>query len=180
MQFLLTIAPALLLAPLLAVITSAIPFPFDDPKKGFTPLNIRSADVAAQLGSRLSENATIYFQNDPRFANATARWSVYGAPNIAVVVEPGIETDVATIQCLRGKVRFATRYDLPFLAVNKGHGFTSTLGRLRHGIEIRIRTLNKIRIAEDGQSVFMQGGVLTDEVVSTLWDAGYVTSESLA
>ena len=112
MQFLLTIAPALLLAPLLAVITSAIPFPFDDPKKGFTPLNIRSADVAAQLGSRLSENATIYFQNDPRFANATARWSVYGAPNIAVVVEPGIETDVATIVRPLFKNPFLSHYQL--------------------------------------------------------------------
>ena len=66
---------------------------------------------------------------------------------------------------------------MPFLAVNRGHGATQTLGRLKYGIEIHIRVLNEVIIAADGTSVFMQGGAYGNEVIGILWDAGYVTCE---
>lgn len=75
-------------------------------------------------------------------------------------------------------MKYANTHGLPFLAVNRGHGSTKTLGILKHGIEIRIRTLDEIRISPGGASAFMQGGVYGDQVISTLWDAGYVTSKS--
>lgn len=61
--------------------------------------------------------------------------------------------------------------------MNRGHGSTETLGQLKHGIEIRVRTLNEIRISPDGKSAFMQGGVYGDQLISSLWDADYVTSK---
>ena len=64
--------------------------------------------------------------------------------------------------------------------VNRGHGSTETLGALKGGIEIHIRVLNDILISEDGASALLQGGVYDDQVISTLWDAGYVTSKIVA
>lgn len=75
------------------------------------------------------------------------------------------------------QVKYANAHSLPFLVVNGGHGSTKTLGQLKRGIEIRVRTLNKIRINAEGTSAFMQGGVYTGQVIASLWDAGYVTSK---
>lgn len=72
-------------------------------------------------------------------------------------------------------MKYANNLGLPFLAVNRGHGSTETLGKLKNGIEINLRTLDKIRINTDGKSATMQGGVYDDQVISSLWDAGYVT-----
>jgi FAD/FMN-containing dehydrogenase len=74
-------------------------------------------------------------------------------------------------------VKFANSYGIPFLAVSKAHGSTKTLGRCQNGIEIRLAQLNEIIISPDGTSAFMQGGVYVDQVVQTLWDAGYVTGK---
>ena len=75
------------------------------------------------------------------------------------------------------QVKFSNAYGVPFLAVNRGHGSTETLGALKYGIEIHIRVLNDITISADGTSALMQGGVYDDQVISTLWDAGFVTSK---
>lgn len=64
---------------------------------------------------------------------------------------------------------------MPFLAVNRGHGSTQTIGRLQNGIEIHVRVLDKIEISADGSSALMQGGVYTDSMIKTLWDAGKVS-----
>lgn len=53
------------------------------------------AAVHRDLGPLLSHQASIYFPNSPGFTNLTARWSVYQAPNIAIVVEARTVDDVA-------------------------------------------------------------------------------------
>lgn len=75
----------------------ALPYPFSAAQNDFTSLEIREVDVVKQLGPQLSKSATIFTQTDPRFANATARWSAYKEPQISIVVEPGTEADVSTI-----------------------------------------------------------------------------------
>lgn len=75
------------------------------------------------------------------------------------------------------KVKYANSYGIPFLAVNTGHGAPKTLGTLRNGIEISLRQLNEITIAQDGDSAFFGGGVYSDQVIHTLWDAGYVAGK---
>lgn len=62
--------------------------------------------------------------------------------------------------------------NIPFLAVNRGHGSTTTLGKLRSGIEIHISVFDKIVIAKDGNSAVLGGGVYTAELVSTMWSNG--------
>ena len=76
---------------------NASPYPFNVARNDVSPFATRSADFIRQLGPQLSANATIYTDEDPRFINATARWSAYSNPQISVVVDPGTEADVATI-----------------------------------------------------------------------------------
>lgn len=91
-----------LLATIVLVTLSRVngaPYPFNVARRNdITPLvTTRSTDLIRQLGPQLSANATIFTDDDPRFINATARWSEYSKPQISVVVDPGTEADVATI-----------------------------------------------------------------------------------
>lgn len=61
---------------------------------------------------------------------------------------------------------------LPFFAVNKGHGSTITIGKLRNGIEIHIRVFDKIVIAKDENSATVGGGVYAAPLISKLWSNG--------
>ncbi|KAG9231838.1 FAD binding domain-containing protein [Amylocarpus encephaloides] len=133
----------------------------------YTPATLTAADVQRQLGPRLSRQAVIYAQNDPRFENATMRWQVYNPPSISVVVQPGIEADIPHI------VRYANRKSIPFLTVNTGHGSTISLGKFK-GIQIYMNPLNKITISRDKKSALFQGGVYGQQIISYLWGKGYV------
>lgn len=43
------------------------------------------------------------------------------------------------------------------------------------GIEISLKQLNSIKIASDGQTVTIAGGVMSKNVTDTLWAAGKQT-----
>ncbi len=81
------------LAPL--AIATAIPEVFKTVSTDVTPLSPSVSTVQLELGPCLSRNASIYFPNNPKFANATARWSASVDPNFIVVMVPGVENDVA-------------------------------------------------------------------------------------
>ena len=64
---------------------------------------------------------------------------------------------------------------MPFLAANGVHGSITTLGRMKSGIEIYMSQLNGVKIAADGQTAEIGGGILTKDVVDVLWAAGKQT-----
>ena len=72
-------------------------------------------------------------------------------------------------------MKYADRYNVPFLAVNRAHGTASALSNVYNGIEIYINALNSIEIAEDGESALMGGGTYQDQVVNYLAAHGKVT-----
>lgn len=72
-------------------------------------------------------------------------------------------------------MRYADRYNVPFLTVNRAHGTASALSNVFNGIEIYISSLNSIEIAEDGKSALMGGGTYQDQVVKYLAAHGKVT-----
>ena len=72
-------------------------------------------------------------------------------------------------------MKYADRYNVPFLAVNRAHGTASALSNVYNGIEIYINVLNNIEIAEDGKSALMGGGTYQDQVVNYLAAYGKVT-----
>lgn len=74
-------------------------------------------------------------------------------------------------------MKYANRNSIPFLVVNRAHGYTMTLNKFK-GIQISMAQLRNVTIAKDGKSALMQGGVYDAQVIEELWDAGYITSKS--
>lgn len=73
------------------------------------------------------------------------------------------------------KVRYCNRNSIPFLAINRGHGWTKTLGTF-NGVQINMARLRNITIKPDGKSALMQGGTYVGQVVDYLWDRGHVAT----
>ncbi|KAL9025196.1 MAG: hypothetical protein Q9180_007712, partial [Flavoplaca navasiana] len=65
-------------------------------------------------------------------------------------------------------VKFANRINLPFLAINRGHGSVSALGTFKYGVLIKLDNLTSIDIAADGESAVLGGGVYSDLLLATL------------
>ncbi|KAL8369781.1 hypothetical protein RB595_000221 [Gaeumannomyces hyphopodioides] len=128
---------------------------------GFCP---RSDDLG-QLGASLSAGAQILFPGSAEFVARTTRWSNLSPPKFSAVVVPGSQRDVAAT------IKFANEKKLPFLATNTAHGTLTTLGRMDHGIEIDIRSLNSVEIAADGNTARVGGGVRSKELIDALWAA---------
>lgn len=76
------------------------------------------------------------------------------------------------------QINFANKNSIPFLAVNGVHGSISTLGGMKSGIQIRLSKLNSIKIAKDGKTATIGGGVRTKDLTDTLWTAGKQAGKS--
>lgn len=128
----------------------------------------RSLDLTA-LKAKLSSGAEIISPGDSSFNETALRWSSLDAPTPNVIVIPATEKDVVQT------VLYANANSVPFLATNGAHGSLTTLGRMTTGIEIYLEKLSSIKIAADGQSVTVGGGVLSKNVTDALWAAGKQT-----
>lgn len=73
------------------------------------------------------------------------------------------------------QIKFANQNSVPFLAVSGFHGSISTLGDMSNGIQILLTKLNGIRIASDGKTATIGGGVISKDLTDTLWAAGKQT-----
>ena len=63
--------------------------------QGYSPhIFSKQPDIVAQLGPRLSTNASIFLPGSEDFKKATTRWQRYREPEIDVVVEVADERDV--------------------------------------------------------------------------------------
>lgn len=109
------------LAASLAVLphASALPYPFQRLRDGYTNIAIRGVDVLNDLGPQLSPQASIVLPTDAEFDNLTARYSEFDRPTFVAVANPGVEADVAVIvsrsSCLiiRGQCADRTRSNTP-------------------------------------------------------------------
>ncbi|KAJ5679529.1 hypothetical protein N7462_007773 [Penicillium macrosclerotiorum] len=134
-----------------------------------TRRHLTSAQVQEELGTLVSKTATIFGPNDSRFPNITSRWQDTFKPHIQVVIEPGTESDVATI------VKYCNENSIEFLALNGGHGLAASL-RSFNGIQVSMWQLNSITIQPSGKSAWFGGGTIVGPVIEYLWDKGYVTT----
>ncbi|KAJ5415214.1 hypothetical protein N7465_003909 [Penicillium sp. CMV-2018d] len=159
---------SLALATVLTIAT-AVESSFVIEQRSSASSRLTPATISTKLGPKLSTNSSIFAQNDPRWLNATERWQASYQPGFLVVVEPSRESDIPII------VKFANSHGIPFLAVNRSHGSTMTLGRLKNGIEISMAQLTDIKIADDEASAFFGGGVWDGQVIDALWEEGFVT-----
>ncbi|KAI1470392.1 FAD-binding domain-containing protein [Daldinia caldariorum] len=139
----------------------------------FTRREISVSGIEQELGPLLSPGSAIFLPSDPEWSDVNERWNTLEPPDIEVVVQPAKESDVPKI------VRFCNDHSLEFLAVNRGHGFTTSLGAFK-GVQIDLKQLTDITIDKSGKYALFQGGVRAKEVMATLWDHGYVTATGSA
>ncbi|KIL87839.1 hypothetical protein FAVG1_08720 [Fusarium avenaceum] len=132
-----------------------------------TPALLPSQSIAETLGSILSKDTEIFLPTDDNWASETERYQNYDRPRIQLAVRPGLESDVSKI------IKYANSVSVNFLAVNRGHSLTSTVGKF-NGIEIDLRGLTDISVNKGGKTARYQAGVYGHEVLNTLWDQGYV------
>ncbi|KAK7750325.1 hypothetical protein SLS62_007733 [Diatrype stigma] len=130
-----------------------------------------NGNAAAELMGRLSPSAQVYLPGSEEFTEATTRWSVLHTPTFRLIIVPHTEDDVAEA------VKYANDLNLPFLAVNGGHGAISTVEKLHNGVGIWINQLRSVEIAQDGSTVTIGGGALSKDVTDILWAAGKQTGE---
>lgn len=69
-------------------------------------------------------------------------------------------------------MKLARKYNIDFLAVNRGHGTARALSNVKNGIQINLRQLRTIKIAAHRNSATLGGGVYNDDVVSALFAIG--------
>ncbi|KAK4194559.1 hypothetical protein QBC40DRAFT_259878 [Triangularia verruculosa] len=134
-----------------------------------TRADLNSNTVRRELGSRLSSGTLIFGPNDERFAGATARWNMFAPPQIQVVIQPGAESDVSKI------VKYCNDNSIDFLALNRGHGNSRSLGSF-NGVQISLVSLVNIAIQPSRQSAWFGGGVYGGLVTKYLWERGFVTT----
>ncbi|KAI1771734.1 hypothetical protein F4818DRAFT_202391 [Hypoxylon cercidicola] len=138
-------------------------------KNPVTRREVQVSTIQQELGTSLSPGSIIILPSDASFSNDTHRWNTLAPPDVEVVVQPARESDISRI------VKYCNENSLEFLAVNTGHGFTTTLGRFK-GVQIDLKQLRAITIDPEGKFATMQGGAYNHDIWPKLWDAGYVTS----
>ncbi|KAL9636393.1 MAG: hypothetical protein Q9204_002274 [Flavoplaca sp. TL-2023a] len=112
--------------------------------------------MRAELGSQLCEDSSVYISNNPDSRQHTERWST----------------------AAEGDVKFANRINLPFLAINRGHGSVSALGTFKHGVLIKLDNLTSIDVAANGKSAVLGGGVYSDLLLATLAEKNKVAGQN--
>lgn len=65
---------------------------------------------------------------------------------------------------------------MPFLAISGKHGFTKSLGEMKSGIGIYMQQMTDVKIAEDGQSAIIGGGITSRQLIDHLWPQGKQSS----
>ena len=60
------------------------------------------------------------------------------------------------------------------MAINRGHGSTTTLGTIKHGILIKLDNLDSIEVDAKANTATLGGGVYIDQVLAKLAEYGKV------
>ncbi|KAI0540093.1 hypothetical protein GGR58DRAFT_462325 [Xylaria digitata] len=133
-----------------------------------TAENITAGRTSALAGLRplLSAGATVALRGSCTFANLTSRWREFQAPNIAAVVQVATESDVQQV------VRFASKFNIPFVARAGGHGATESLADAQGAIQVDFRKLNQVKLNKNGQTATIAGGATVKQVIDGLAAVG--------
>ncbi|KAL3458978.1 FAD-dependent oxidase [Aspergillus heterothallicus] len=118
------------------------------------------------LVRRLSRRAEVFYPSNANWSETTPRWSTNEAPTFFAAIKPATNSDVQSI------VRYASRNEIPFLAVGGGHGFTTTLGEVQNGLEIDLSQFNQIKVDARRNRLTIGGSVRFRDIVDPLYAAG--------
>ncbi|PHH89658.1 hypothetical protein CDD83_5576 [Cordyceps sp. RAO-2017] len=130
-------------------------------------LALSGEQVVQDLQRRLSPGSKVVLASDAAFAkDFTPRFSITTPPVFVVAAKPRLVTDVQQI------VRYASRNHVPFLATGGGHGYSSTLGRLRHGILLDLGHFDAVEVDAAANTMTVGGAARSVNVSSAVQAAG--------
>lgn len=66
---------------------------------------------------------------------------------------------------------------MPFLAIAGKHGSSRALSKFKSGLGISLREMRDVKIADNGQSATIGGGITSGELLHQLWERGKQTGE---
>jgi hypothetical protein len=66
-----------------------------------TRRNLLTTLVQQELGPLLSNITIIFGPDDSRYDDATVRWNILADPRVQLVIEAGVEADIATIVSIK-------------------------------------------------------------------------------
>ncbi|KAI0420597.1 hypothetical protein F5X98DRAFT_371568 [Xylaria grammica] len=115
--------------------------------------------------SSVIPSGDIYGPSSSLWVNGTTRWSTFSAPTFDLLAIPKDEAEVAET------VQYLSTRNIPFLAQGGGHGYSTTLGVIQHGVLINLENFNHIQFNED-QSVTVGGAVVYRDLIHALHNAG--------
>ncbi|KUL83490.1 hypothetical protein ZTR_10799 [Talaromyces verruculosus] len=118
------------------------------------------------LVGQLSPGAEVFYPTAADWSEVTPRWSTNDAPTFFAAIKPGTSGDIQTI------VRYASTNNIPFLGTGGGHGFTTTLGELKEGLEIDLSQFNNVSVDAQNNRLTIGGSVRFGEILDPLYAAG--------
>jgi FAD/FMN-containing dehydrogenase len=125
------------------------------------------AEIEARLPALLSEEAILTMPGGDKWDALNIRVSTPRLkPGYLAIVEVATEEDVQNV------IKLANEIEVPFLAVSGAHGHSNNLKGAQGAIQINMRRLNNISLAQDGASVSVGGGTLQHELVDYLYARG--------
>ncbi|TGJ82161.1 hypothetical protein E0Z10_g6610 [Xylaria hypoxylon] len=148
-------------------IAPSIPVPRYFERSPSTPAAISIDRVQKDLGALISNTSLIFGPASDAWSDATDRWNFFSKPNISAVVEVGQESDIAKV------VKYCNDNSIEFLAYSRGHGMTTTLAKMKGGIEINMSKLTKVTIQPNKKTALLQSGAYADAILGTLGAEGY-------
>ncbi|KAK3687416.1 hypothetical protein B0T22DRAFT_489312 [Podospora appendiculata] len=149
----------------LSQLLSALALAITPPLAGAHLLPPRQAWSLSNL--RLSPSTQVFSSTDPNFqTETTQRYTSHDAPTYLQSVKPALESDVQKI------VAYAAQRRIPFLATGGGHGFATTFGRLKNGLEIDMSGFNNISIDATANTMTVGGAVAMGDLFTPLYNAG--------
>ncbi|KAG4030746.1 hypothetical protein MFRU_011g02010 [Monilinia fructicola] len=120
---------------------------------------LRRVENDTSISLSLSSAATISHN-----VSTVPRWSEFKAPSPGTIVNVATEQDVAVT------VKYCIKNNIPFLAQNGGHGWSSTLDLYSNGILINLAGLNKVTFNDESTEVTLQGGALVENVINAAYE----------
>ncbi|KAI4243078.1 MAG: hypothetical protein L6R42_010847, partial [Xanthoria sp. 1 TBL-2021] len=119
------------------------------------------SEVKNDLGSTLSPGSSISTS-----AGDAPRWSLYGAPHPAFVVNVSSESDVAPT------VRYCNKKNITFLAQSQGNGWADTFRLGDCGLVINMAGLNRLQFNKNRTLASIGGGTQVKDMVLAAYNSG--------
>ncbi|KAJ5783898.1 CAZyme family AA7 [Penicillium psychrosexuale] len=127
---------------------------------------LAAASNISSLVSTLSSSSQIYYPSDADWADTIQRWTAWDEPTFSVAIKP------ASVADLQSVVKYASKYNIPFLASGGGHGYSTSFGGLQNGLKIDLSLFNSVSIDKTASTMTIGGSVKFSQVMGPLFEAG--------